>query len=49
MFVFFFSSEVYFSRGVSAHGYRTELERQLRKMTLGISVGLVKDRKRGIV
>ncbi len=34
---------------MSAHGYRTELERQLRKMTLGISVGLVKDRKRGIV
>ncbi len=36
-------SEVFYLSDVSAHDYRTELERQLRKMTLGISVGLVKD------
>ena len=28
--------------GVNASTYRAELERQLRKMTIGISVGLVK-------
>ena len=35
-------AEVFFLSGVNASTYRTELERQLRKMTLGISVGLVK-------
>ena len=33
---------MFFLSGVNASTYRTELERQLRKMTLGISVGLVK-------
>ena len=33
---------MYFLSGVNASTYRTELERQLRKMTIGISVGLVK-------
>ena len=35
-------AEVFFLSGVNASTYRSELERQLRKMTIGISVGLVK-------
>lgn len=35
-------AEVFFLSGVNASTYRAELERQLRKMTIGISVGLVK-------
>ena len=35
-------SEVYYRAGITPKQYQTELERQLRKTTLGISVGLLK-------
>jgi hypothetical protein len=35
-------SEIYYRAGVSTTEYQSELVRQLRKTTLGISVGLVK-------
>jgi hypothetical protein len=35
-------SEVYYLSGVNETAYQAELEHQLRKMTIGISVGLVK-------
>ena len=37
-------SEVYYWAGVSAEDFQRELEYQLRKTYLGISVGLVKQR-----
>ena len=42
VFCFFHFSEVYYRAGVSPKQYQVELERQLRKTTLGISVGLLK-------
>ena len=36
-------SEFYYQSGISAEEYQQELEYQLRKTTLGISVGLVKE------
>jgi len=36
-------SDGYYRGGMSAASYRSELRHQLRKMTLGISVGLVKE------
>ena len=42
--IFFFNiSEFYYQSGISAEEYQHELEYQLRKTTLGISVGLVKE------
>ena len=35
-------SEVYYWAGVSAEDFQKELEYELQKMTIGISVGLVK-------
>ena len=40
--LFFFISEVYYRAGITPKQYQVELERQLRKTTLGISVGLLK-------
>ena len=39
---FFFFAEVYYRANISPKQYQSELERQLRKTTLGISVGMVK-------
>ena len=38
----FYLSEVYYRAGLTPKQYQVELERQLRKTTLGISVGLLK-------
>ena len=38
-----FFSEFYYHSGITAEQYQKELEYQLRKTTLGISVGLVKE------
>ena len=40
MIIFF--AEVYYRANISPKQYQSELERQLRKTTLGISVGMVK-------
>ena len=40
--LFSLATEVYLRAGIGPKDYQTELEYQLRKMTLGISVGLVK-------
>ena len=39
---FHFLAEIYYRAGLSPKQYQSELERQLRKTTLGISVGIVK-------
>ena len=41
--LFFHFPEFYHHAGISAEAYQKELEYQLRKTTLGISVGLVKE------
>ena len=43
LFSFLNISEFYYQSGISAEEYQNELEYQLRKTTLGISVGLVKE------
>ena len=40
-----FFSEVYYKAGVSAEQFQQQLEYQLRKTTLGVSVGLVKGKE----
>ena len=40
---FIIITEVYYRAGISAEAYQKELEYQLRKTTIGISVGLVKE------
>ena len=42
LFVTNYVAEVYYRAGISPKQYQVELERQLRKTTLGISVGLLK-------
>ena len=39
---YIYVAEVYYRAGISPKQYQVELERQLRKTTLGISVGLLK-------
>jgi len=46
-FIFQANPEVYYRANVSPKQYQSELERQLRKTTLGISVGMVKTFKDG--
>ena len=41
--IFLNITEFYYQAGISAEEYQQELEYQLRKTTLGISVGLVKE------
>ncbi len=43
-FIYTFS-EVYFQSGVEPSEFQKQLEYQLRKLTLGVSVGLVKGRE----
>jgi len=38
-------SEVYYKAGVTPEQYQQQLEHQLKKTTLGVSVGLVKGRE----
>ena len=43
--IFLFFAEVYYKAGVSAEQFQQQLEYQLRKTTLGVSVGLVKGKE----
>ena len=45
MFDLFVFSEVYYKAGISPEQYQQQLEYQLRKTTLGVSVGLVKGKE----